>query len=60
MEMMQLVEHKMNDFDRVTLMAAILLSGKVADGREWDPESAVEIAYRICKAANNYQSGANV
>ena len=54
------IEYKMNDFDRVTLMAAILLSGKVADDREWDPEGVVEIAYRICKAANNYQSGANV
>ena len=60
MEMMQLVEYKMNDFDRVTLMAAILLSGKVAEGREWDPECAVEIAHRICKAANDYRTGAKV
>lgn len=58
--MPELVEHKMNDFDRVTLMAAILLSGKVASNREWDPECAVEIAHRICKAANDYRTGAKV
>lgn len=55
--MTEFVEYKMNDFDRITLMTAILLSGRVACNHEWDPEDAVEIAHRICKATNNHQPG---